>query len=398
MAIQKPTKPTDLMPRTFGGIKNNFSEDLQSSGYEPNIKQTYNGDNLNYQLDATGKELDYCEKVVDFINSLPVNKLLYVNSNNQLDYIDKDDVGYSRQIGEYVWSSIPLVNAWLRLPDGAVLSGSGIYANFVEHIASLYAKYPSLFVSETDWQASVSQYGVCGKYVYNASANTVRLPKVTGFVEGTLDVNALGDLVEAGLPNITGAFNADILREATNVHYSGALAADAPWSAGTSNQGTDASQSGITFDASKSNAIYGKSNTVQPQSTKGFLYIVVATSTKTDIEVDIDNIATDLNNKVDISNMIELPIIPDYENGITVTALPYVAPSEGAIDIELVDIAQGTSLLINGIQVNYAKSSSNSFYTAISGQYRVCAGDIINAELQGAHQVQFCKFFPVKGV
>ena len=60
------------------------------------------------------------------------------------------------------------------------------------------------FCSEEDWQQNRSTYGVAGKFVYNPIANTVRLPLITGFVEGTIDISALGSLVEAGLPNITG--------------------------------------------------------------------------------------------------------------------------------------------------------------------------------------------------
>ena len=58
MATEKSIKPTNLIPRSFGGEKKNFSDDLIANGYEVNTPQTYNGDNLNYQLDATGKELD----------------------------------------------------------------------------------------------------------------------------------------------------------------------------------------------------------------------------------------------------------------------------------------------------------------------------------------------------
>lgn len=85
MATEKSIKPTNLIPRSFGGEKNNFSDDLIANGYEVNAPQTYNGDNLNYQLDATGKELDYCEKVVDYINGLGVGKTPIVNANNKLD-------------------------------------------------------------------------------------------------------------------------------------------------------------------------------------------------------------------------------------------------------------------------------------------------------------------------
>ena len=109
----------------------------------------------------------------------------------------------SRNIGEIVSSTIPLSDAGLHLLDGALISGSGSYADFVTYIAGLVSTYPDLFETEANWQTSVTNYGVCGKFVYDSENNTVRLPKITGFIEGTTDVTALGDLIEAGLPNIT---------------------------------------------------------------------------------------------------------------------------------------------------------------------------------------------------
>ena len=86
--MDKPTKPTNLMPRSFGGVKNNWSASMQSSGYEDGVPAIYGGDNLNYQLDATGKELDYCEKIADFISGIPIGKTITVDSNNKLQYAD----------------------------------------------------------------------------------------------------------------------------------------------------------------------------------------------------------------------------------------------------------------------------------------------------------------------
>lgn len=237
--------------------------------------------------------------------------------NNKVDLDDMVEVNIPspRALGEYVWSSIPLNDATLHLPDGTVLDGNGIYKAFVSEIADRYSKYPSLFIAEAEWQASVEQYGVCGKYVYDATANTVRLPKITGFVEGTLDVSALGDLVEAGLPNITGsAANVKETYVASGEH-SGCLYYSST-SSYISDSASASGGAGLAFDASLSNAIYGNSDTVQPQAIKGYMYIVVATGTKTDIDVDIDNIVTDLNNKVDVSNMVEVPcIVETYQNG-----------------------------------------------------------------------------------
>ena len=216
--------------------------------------------------------------------------------------------GSSRNIGEIVSSTIPLTDAGLHLLDGALIDGSGIYSAFVDYIANLdlTANY---FCTEAEWQQSVTDYGVCGKFVYDSVNNTVRLPKITGVVEGTTDVNALGDLLEAGLPNITGYLTHELRGssnwETTETNGSGALNGykTSTYSLGDASSGMSGNI--ITFDASRSSSIYGNSITVQPQTIKVLYYIVIATSTKTDIEVDIDEIATDLNGKadVDLSNV-----------------------------------------------------------------------------------------------
>jgi hypothetical protein len=121
------------------------------------------------------------------------------------------------------------------------------------------------------------------------------LPKITGFIEGTVDSSALGDLVEAGLPNITGNTNL-FINETTTSMGTGALRTS-PSQFTTGDAGTGRGWQSITIDASRSSSIYGNSNTVQPQSIKVFYYIVIATTTKTDIEVDIDEVITDLNSK-----------------------------------------------------------------------------------------------------
>lgn len=220
------------------------------------------------------------------------------NIDDALNYnwdILEQKVGPNRNVGEIVASSVPLIDAGLHLLDGALILGDGIYSKFVEYIAQLYTDNPdaNYFTDETTWQDSVTQYGVCGKFVYDSVNNTVRLPKITGILEGTTDVTALGDLIEAGLPNITGSCGS--FRCGGN-NTSGALYLTSTASVGGGTGGTGFN---ANIDASRSNSIYGNSNTVQPQTIKVLYYIVVATTTKTNIEVDIDNIATDLNGKAD---------------------------------------------------------------------------------------------------
>ena len=206
----------------------------------------------------------------------------------------------TRNIGELALSAIPLTDAGLHLLDGSLLPSGGVYAQFVQHINGLQASYPDLFVTQADFDASVSAYGSCGKFVVTSSG--VRLPKVSDILQGTTDVTAVGDLIEAGLPNITGKTGRFAGR---NENGTGALrTVDYGQSSGTRNEQNNSSR--ITFDASLSNPIYGKSTTVQPQTIKALLYICVANGVKTQIQVDIDNIATDLNGKLDrdLSNVV----------------------------------------------------------------------------------------------
>ena len=167
--------------------------------------------------------------------------------------------------------------------------------------------------AEQVWQQSVNTYGVCGKFVYDSTNNTVRLPKVTGIIEGTTDVSALGDLVEAGLPNITGTVPDPFGSGAGT--WTGAFSKGA-YNGSITTSAVDYDGYNISFDASRSSSRYGNSSTVQPQTIKAFYYIVIATSTKTDIQVDIDEIATDLNGKVDKSSLQEVQcVVETYVNG-----------------------------------------------------------------------------------
>ena len=238
--------------------------------------------------------------------------MLYLG-NNPIAGLVKPLAG--RNVGEIVASSLPLTDAGLHLLDGSLIPGGGIYQGFVDYIAELYGdgtNIPSYFCTESAWQTSVSTYGVCGKFVYDSVNNTVRLPKVTGIIEGTTDASALGDLVEAGLPNIIGYGTS---HNGSLANMGGAFETTSTSSSVGANTGSGFTY-GFKFDASLSNPIYGNSSTVQPQTIKAFYYIVIANSTKTEIEIDIDQVTTDLNGKMDIdySNAAYMPTKTDLSN------------------------------------------------------------------------------------
>ena len=372
--------PNLTIPASFAeeGQKADFSTEKVRSGFSSIAPETLAGDNLNKLIDDTYKGLTYSiGSIADLYSSviwydcnqtynkdsLVFGKVdeeigLYTslqdsNINNSLTdeaYWSKTPLGNNgsaRNIGELVQTLLPQTDAGLHLVDGALISGNGIYSQFVDYVAGLYAKNPkaSYFTTETDWQNSVKNYGVCAKFVYNSANRTVRLPKVTGLVEGTIDINALGQLVQAGLPALSGravsngahthtrgtmeikgalrfygtshgtnrvvysasgAFTAEdatdvksgvgTLQTDPNVRYQLVnFYASNKWSGATSSNGAHTHEVNITDN----NGILGKSNTVQPRTVKGFLYIVIGTYVKSSVHVNIDKVATDLNNKVD---------------------------------------------------------------------------------------------------
>ena len=248
----------------------------------------------------------FCSKAGKIYISLADNNT-NKDPESETTYWQEFTSGSVRNIGEIVQSTIPLTDAGLHLLDGSLLS-YGSYQAFIDYIADLYdsGDYTAIFETEANWQTAVTTYGVCGKFVYDSVNNTVRLPKITGFTEGTITPSTVGSLTTAGLPNITGTEPAGWESGGTGEAngYSGAFYN----AGGSSERGATAENRGelIGFNASLSNSIYGNSNTVQPQSIKVLYYIVVATSTKTEIEVDIDEIATDLNEKVDKDQCVNI--------------------------------------------------------------------------------------------
>ena len=202
---------------------------------------------------------------------------------------------------------------------------------------------PSDFTTEAAWQSAVSTYGVCDKYVYDSVNNTIRLPKygnqicskiqsVAHVVENTTDPSA-----HKIRPSIYTYSDNTLQTSRTLTTSAGGLLTCAG-SASTS------SPVGVYFslDADLSNSVV---------SSKCYYYVVIATSTKTDIQVDIDEIATDLNGKadVDLSNINASSSamqtiagwgFPDESAGVALTGLStsntnFTATTDGFVRIHL---------------------------------------------------------------
>ena len=111
-------------------------------------------------------------------------------------------------------------------------------------------------------------------YTYGGSDGTFNVPNLCDgrFLEGS---DTSGEYVEAGLPNITGelvSLNAGTNNFKSTEFVNGAFSPQAKWNT-INGEGNMDSYGEVSFDASKSNAIYGNSDTVQPPSVV-LLYII----------------------------------------------------------------------------------------------------------------------------
>ena len=266
----------------------------------------------------------------------------------------------TRNIGEIIQSTIPLTDAGLHLLDGSLLA-YGSYQAFIDYIADLYdsGDYTAIFDTEANWQIAVTTYGVCAKFVYDSVNNTVRLPKYgtqiltkSSSLTTVSTVPVKGNGMTLGLTDGTyqagpGQSNgADFYR---NVY---GQPVGTSYSAGYLTTGKSV---GVTTDGTKSGIVADTSSVASLKNypLDGYYYIVMATSTKTDIQVDIDEIATDLNGKADtdLTNVNNsgtsrgaswaMPSGTYEDLTLGASGSTYTAPANGWVVSKLVTSSQG---------------------------------------------------------
>ena len=161
-----------------------------------------------------------------------------------------DDVRDGNRVGDIVLK--PTLNAGYIKANGATLKASE-YPRLLKFVQD-----NNLCVSDAGWETNSST-----KYVYNQSADTLKVPSIVNRVLQGADTLST---IEAGLPNIKGDFNV----------IQTDLGQDSGWVDGklfkkgwtniyTTGNGAETHAGGqIIFNASGYNAIYGSSDTVQP--------------------------------------------------------------------------------------------------------------------------------------
>ena len=206
-----------------------------------------------------------------------------------------------RNIGELVFSSLPLNDANLHLADGTYIA-RGAYSDFYDYVLSLYNLGNQAVVSYSSWADSkAANGGPIGRYGVDTTNQRIYLPDFSStFVEGTNTAAELGSFIAAGVPNIEGTIETTrarwVMPPTSAGTYTGAFvgradSGDTVYS-GAYQEGGWAR--GFEFDASQSNPIYGNSTTVQPQAIKQYVYIVVANTYRAPMTIAIDEVMTDI--------------------------------------------------------------------------------------------------------
>lgn len=131
-------------------------------------------------------------------------------------------------------------------------------------------------------------YGIADFYGVDKENERIFLPRNSKFFQFTTDTTKVNDMVEAGLPNIKGTFGGvrDVAAAPTGAFYR------TGWSA---SPGAGSDTYAIGFEASRSNGIYGKSDTVQPPSSLKLLYYVVGNTDVQSAATDIVDVTTSEN-------------------------------------------------------------------------------------------------------
>lgn len=165
-------------------------------------------------------------------------------------------------VGDKYFSTCPLGTvlsyAGTIIPRGYLLADGASYK---------VADYPDL-------------YAVIGN-TYGGDTENFNVPNlVDKFIQGS---TTSGEEKEAGLPNITGTFYHD---PNARLSLSGAFSYTGGSSINLQNEAATNTSGYVSFDASKSNAIYGNSNTVQPPALT-MVYIIKAFHTNEGVDSDV---------------------------------------------------------------------------------------------------------------
>lgn len=204
-------------------------------------------------------------------------------------------LGTVRPLGFHYLHPYGTVPADSIICNGATYSRA-LYKDFFDYITT-----QGWVKTEAEWQEIATRdNGFCPFYSDGDGSTNFRTPKFAPYQQVTMGVAKATTYHQAGLPNITGSLVYQGLGEQngeTSKIESGALFTTIPSVNVQADDGFsyDKPAPQINIDASRSNAIYGRSSTVQPELHE-WVVCVVAYGVATNVgSVDIQNVMSAVN-------------------------------------------------------------------------------------------------------
>lgn len=186
-------------------------------------------------------------------------------------------------LGDFYFSITP------HMPEGVLpLNGSEVsrttYSDLYDYVLNIHNELvesdKKFIVSEEEWQnISIENNGYVPYYSYGTGDSLFRLPRMSGYLKATGELDEAGNYVAEGLPNITGSTLAYFYNLEGVTIGAGALKST-PDSKKVLNSGsTNGFNHGtLALDASDSNPIYGNSEHVTPETNTLFVGVWALTA------------------------------------------------------------------------------------------------------------------------
>lgn len=193
-------------------------------------------------------------------------------------------LGTVRPLGFHYLHPYGTVPADSIICNGATYSRA-LYKDFFDYITT-----QGWVKTEAEWQKIATRdNGFCPFYSSGDGSTNFRTPKFAPYQQIAITSGDAGNYHKAGLPNIEGEHDG-------TPWITGGSGAFKALSTMAANPGGQASgKNSVSFDASLYNPIYGRSDTVQPESNE-WVMCVVAYGIATNVgSVDIQNVMSDVN-------------------------------------------------------------------------------------------------------
>lgn len=295
-------------------------------------------------------------------------------------------LGTVRPLGFHYLHPYGTVPADSIICNGATYSRA-LYKDFFDYITT-----QGWVKTEAEWQEIATRdNGFCPFYSSGDGSTNFRVPRFAPHQQIAIASGNAGTYHQAGIPNITG--RSDLGGIHKSVSYSGAITTvhDAGNATGAThvNAGGD-QRAKLTFDASNSNSIYGRSDTVQPESHE-WVMCVVAYGVATNVgSVDMADVLSAIAQvQAAIGNITKFAA-PAYESGSKIMANTTVTiQSNGFLRYFIVLRGTGGNtqyITINGTKLTISADNSSTD----RGILPVMKGDKVNSSADE------CMFYPAR--